>query len=31
VEAGLRSFHPAGDRRAVIAHAADLAWGGGSK
>ena len=31
VEAGLRSFHPAGHRRAVIAHAADLTWVDDSK
>ena len=26
VAKGLRSFHPAGHRRAVVAHAADLTW-----
>ena len=31
VEAGLRSFRPAGHRRAVIAHVADLTWVDDSK
>ena len=31
VEAGLRAFRPAGHRRAIIAHAADLTWVDDSK
>ena len=31
MEAGLRAFRPAGHRRAIIAHAADLTWVDDSK